>query len=111
MKQFMILMRERASAWAKLSRHERKAWLQKYVEWVRSLKERKIFIAGAPFGGGRLLQRVNGRVANRPLKAKDESLTGYFLILAPTMKRALAVARECPALSHGETVEVRALGH
>ena len=40
-----------------------------------------------------------------------EQLSGYFIILADNMEKAIEIAKSCPSLKFGESVEVIALGH
>ncbi len=46
-------------------------------------------------------------VADGPFAEAKESIGGFFLLKVETMEEALAIAKECPALPYGLTVEVR----
>lgn len=111
MPEFMILMHENDDAWAKLPDAEQKSLLQLYFGWVEDLRSRRIFLSGAPLApGGRVLRNGSGGVTDVPYEDLHQVLTGYFLITAADLAAATQIARECPALRHGETVIVRPMG-
>ncbi len=109
MPQFAILMREADDAWSRLSAARRGELLALYRAWVAELRDREQYVTGAPFGAGRLLRPTRGGVLEAPVAGRDQVLTGYFLVEAADEAAAVEIARGCPALLHGETVEVRAL--
>lgn len=112
MAEFLILMRESDNAWAQKPAEEQQRLLQGYMAWVRDLRERDIFRNGWPLANtGRLLRTVDGEVVDGPFTETKEVLTGLFVIEAPDLDAARAIARTCPALGHGETVELRPVGH
>jgi hypothetical protein len=112
MAKFIILMREDDNAWSKLPKEEQKALLARYHEWVDQLKAQGILHSGEPLGNGaRLLRMVAGEIHEEPYTHSRQTLTGYFVIDAEDLTEATRIARGCPALIHGETVEVREVGH
>jgi len=112
MAKFIILMREDNNAWSKLPKEEQKALLSRYHEWVEQLKAEGILHSGEPLGSSaRLLRMVSGVIHEEPYTHSQETLTGFFVIDAEDLAAATRIARGCPALIHGETVEVREIGH
>lgn len=112
MANFIVLMEENDNAWAKLSPEEQQDILKRYFAWVDELRSKQIFRSGEPLqSGGRVLSIVNGAVVDGPFTETKEVLTGFFIIEAPDLDAAAAIARGCPALTHGERVVVRAIGH
>lgn len=112
MAKFAIFMREDDDAWRKMAPEVQQQLLSKYYAWVRELKERNAFVGGEPLrNGGRLLQNVAGDIVDGPFTETKEVLTGFFLIEAADLAEATAIARGCPALGHGEKVELREIGH
>lgn len=112
MAEFVILMREDDNAWGNMPPEEQQRLLKGYFEWVDDLKSRGIFKGGAPLGdGGRLLRVVDGEVVDGPFTETKEVATGFFMVEAASMDEARAIAATCPALFHGETVELRHVGH
>ena len=112
MAQFAVLMTEHDDAWARLPPAEQEALMARYGAWVAELNAAGRMRGGAPLGGpGRVLRPVGGSVVEEPYAATKDVLTGWFLIEAKDLADATAVARGCPALTHGESVIVRPLGH
>jgi hypothetical protein len=112
MPRFVILMREDDDAWRKLPREEQQALLARYREWVERLKREGLLHAGEPLGASaRVLRMVSGVIHEEPYAETRQTLTGFFVIEAPGLDEATRIARGCPALTHGETVEVREIGH
>lgn len=112
MSQYAILMREDDHAWDNLAPEQREAYMQQYQAWVEGLRERGIFQGGTPLGnGGAIVMSLDGAVVEAPFTQTKQVVTGYFLIETATWAEALEVARSCPALTHGETVELRPVGH
>ncbi len=112
MPRFVILMREDDNAWSKLPKEEQKALLARYQEWVGQLKTKQILHSGEPLSSSaRLLRKVSGVIHEEPYTHSQQTLTGFFVIEAENLDEATKIARGCPALIHGETVEVREVGH
>lgn len=112
MNQYVILMREDDNAWARLDEREQVRLFERYNAWVGELKTRGIFKGGVPLGeGGRILRAEGGQVVESAMAETRQVLTGYFIVDAFDMDEAVAIARGCPALTHGETIEVRPIGH
>ena len=112
MNQYAILMRETDNAWEKLPDEEQRRLLVLYNNWVGDLRARGIFKMGEPFGpGGRVLRMANGQVMEKPSVDYKETLTGFFIVEAADWDGASAIARTCPALTHGEMIEIRQIGH
>ena len=44
-----------------------------------------------------------------PFAESKEAIAGFFLIRANSLEQAVEVARGCPGLEFGQTVEVRAM--
>ena len=111
MPDYAILMRENDDAWSRLAPAEQQALMQRYEAWTADLKARGIFQGGLPLGaGGRVLSNVDGTIVEAPFAETRQVLTGYIVIAAPDWDAAVAIARGCPALTHGETVELRPVG-
>jgi hypothetical protein len=111
-RQFALLMRENDNAWGRLSPEEQQRLLERYYAWVEELKQKDLLRGGEPLkSGGRLLRMVEGEVVDGPFAETKEVLTGFFIIECGSLEEATAIARGCPALSHGESVEVREIGH
>lgn len=86
--------------------HERQR-VQEYGAWARSVYQSGVEIRGEKLNDdSRLLNEATEQV---PAAGAQESarLSGFFLINAPNLEEALRIARGCPHLRYGGTIEVR----
>ena len=112
MAQFVVLMRENDHAWKRMPPEEQQQLLKRYYAWVDELRTSGAFVDGSPLeDSGRLLRVVDGEIVDGPFTETKEVLTGYFVIEADDWDAAVALAKGCPALLHGESVELRKVGH
>lgn len=108
MPRFMILLHENDDAWAKISAEDKQTIMQRYFAWVRELRRGDHMRGGDPLlRGGRVLRTSRGEIVEGPYTETKEVVTGYFMIEAANLDEAAKLARDCPALGHGETVLVR----
>ncbi len=79
------------------------------MAWFKRLSDKGIAVAGRPLdNSGKVVSGKNGRVvADGPFAESKEAVGGYFMLQVDTMDEAVAIAQECPMLSHGGKVEVR----
>lgn len=109
---FAILMLEDDDAWAKLPEQERGALMERYVAFVQGLAKQGRFVWGTPLGRETvLLAGPPGSTSRSSISPRRDVLTGIFVIRAKDLAEAEAIARECPALLHGERVLVRPATH
>lgn len=112
MAKFAVLMRENDHAWSKLSPEEQQTLLKQYYAWAEELRNAGRLEGGEALkDGGRILRAEQGEVVDGPFTETKEVLTGFFLINAENLDEATEIARGCPALRHGESVELRETGH
>jgi hypothetical protein len=112
MPRFVILMREDDHAWSKLPVVEQGKLIGRYMAWAGDLRKSGALVSGEPFGKGGRVLRANGRtVEEKPYDELAQVETGYFLVEAKDLDDATRIAKGCPALTHGETVVVRPIGH
>ena len=113
--EFVILMHECDAAWSKLSDVEQSRLMSLYGRWVSDLKDSGTFVTGRPCGGQYRLLVGNDTGDVTDIETKPDGLsdvvTGFFVIRARDMDTAVAIAKTCPALLHGETVVVREASH
>lgn len=110
---FAILMYERDDAWNLLPAAEREALYGRYGAWIADLRSRGVFRDGTPIdrGGVVIAADARGTAVASPIDPMARRLTGIFVVETATAAEAEAIAATCPALLHGETVELRAIGH
>jgi len=74
--------------------------VSEYRDWASGLRQKGASIRGEKLESGRA-ERLG------PAAAGEASLGGYFVISAKDWDSAMEVARSCPHLKHGGTIEVR----
>ena len=80
-----------------------------FTEWFERLNNAGKFKGGGPLGHyGKILAGRNA-VTDGPFVESKEAIAGFFLIRADSFEQAVEVARGCPGLEFGQTVEVRAM--
>jgi len=95
-----------------MSADEKQRIMEKYYAFVNRLKREERFKGGSALKhGGMSLRAERGIViTDGPFPETKETFNGYFLFSAKDRDEAVAIARECPALTHGEAVEIFELG-
>jgi hypothetical protein len=110
MPQFMLLLRggdakERTPA-------EMQRIVEEYIAWARRLAAENRMVGGDELaGGGKVITGAGAalKVKDGPYTETKESVGGYFLIQAQSEAEAVEIAKECPGLARGGTVELRAI--
>ena len=106
--EYLLLFR--GTAWYnRLSPEELQKAMNQFKGWFDRLAQEGKFKAGQPLvREGAIVSGKNGRVvSDGPFAESKEAIGGYFLLLVNHLDEALEIAKECPALDYGVTVEVR----
>ena len=107
MKDFMFLFRnstDRSSA----TPEEMQSNMQLWFAWVEKLKNQGIYVAGEPLTpAGKVLKGKQTVITDGPFAESKEMIGGYFIVQADSLEAAAEIAKACPDLPHGGTVEVR----
>jgi len=100
----------RNTSWHRdLSPEEIQQNIARFTEWFEQLNNAGKFKGGGPLGHyGKILAGRNP-VTDGPFVESKEAIAGFFLIRADSLEQAVEVARGCPGLEFGQTVEVRAV--
>ena len=110
MSRFLIVMRENDGAWEQLPPAVQTRILERYQAWVAGLREQGCFVDGAALAPeGRILSLEGTELRVQRALGTSAVPAGYLVIEASDWDAAIALAGACPALGHGETVEVRLL--
>lgn len=109
MPEFMVVLRGSDPELKRVAQDDASQIMERYYAWVDRLKQEKRYLGGSPFREGSKL--LSGKrdfvvIMDGPYSKNGESLTGYFVLAAKDFAEAVDVAKSCPALTHGETVEV-----
>jgi hypothetical protein len=107
MPNYMLLLYDDPTKWAKLSPEEMQKAIEKYFAWTK-----KPFIVDYKRLGddaGRVIHPGDGkpRATDGPYSESKEVLGGYYTIEAANYDEAVERALDHPHLEYGGTVEVR----
>lgn len=106
--QYMLLFR--GTHWDRnLSPEQIQNVMSQWMAWYDTLvQEDKIKSAHPLANEGKIVSKKKGlTVADGPFVESKEAIGGYFLLDVNHIDEALEIAKECPALEYGLTVEVR----
>jgi hypothetical protein len=114
MSKFMLFMRGNQDYFAKMPEQEQKQIIASHIEYSKFLADKGLLLDGDGFGfESKLVEKTDGqiRVNASPYTGTPEQVSGYYLFEASNMEEAVEYAKRCPALLHGESVEVIPIGH
>lgn len=114
MSKFMFFMRGNQEYFARMSETEQQQVIDSHIAYSKYLEDKKAFLDGDGFGfESKLVVKTKEQVVvtPSPYTGTSEQVSGYYLIEATSMEAAVEYAKQCPALVHGETVEVISIGH
>ena len=107
MKDFMFIFRSRTDLPAPTP-EEMQNNMQLWFAWVEKLKKQNIYVAGeALMPPGKLVKGAQPLVTDGPFAESKEVVGGFFVVKANSFEEASELAKECPDLPGGGTVEVR----
>ncbi|NQV81749.1 MAG: transcription initiation protein [Alphaproteobacteria bacterium] len=109
MAQFMMLLNVSGQA-PEGSPEEMQEILKRYGDWSRKLAESGKLVNGTKLAGdrGRLLRNEGSRVVvDGPFSETKEMVGGFFIVEAENYDAAAEVAKTCPHLALGGTIELR----
>jgi len=92
-----------------LSPEEIQNVMSRWIAWFDRLTEQGKARAGQPLTDkGKVISGKKGRtVADGPFAESKETVAGYILLQVDNLDEAVAIAKECPGLDYGISVEVR----
>lgn len=92
-----------------LSPEELRRTMNRMMAWLEGLKDQGKVKAGQPLGPeSKMVSGRNGRtVADGPFAESKEAVGGFLQIEANNLEEAIAIAKTCPTLEYGITIEVR----
>ena len=111
MPSYMLLLYDSPTAATEISPAQMQRIIEKYQAWADGLRAAGSYVGGDKLadGDGRVLRggREGVRVLDGPYAETKEVIGGYFAIRAASYDEAVRVARECPHLGYGGTIEIR----
>jgi hypothetical protein len=107
MKDFMFIFRNKTDR-PQPTAEEMQNIMQLWMGWIDKLKQKNVYTAGEPLThSGKVVKGNEATVIDGPFAESKEIVGGYFLIKANSFEEAAELAKDCPDLSHGGSVEVR----
>jgi hypothetical protein len=106
--EYMLLFR--GMHWDKnLSPEEIQNVMSRWIAWFDRLTQEGKARAGQPLNDkGKIISGKKGqKVVDGPFAESKESIAGYILLQVATLDEAVKIAKECPGLDYGISVEVR----
>lgn len=110
MKNYLITIfgsTEQEAAWEHMTPEEMQAGLARYMAFTQKLVDEGRMIAGEGLSPVGATIRPGLEVTEGPYVLAKEMVGGFYFFKAESLEDAIEVAKECPALVHGSTVEVR----
>ncbi len=107
---FLLLFRNAGpDTHAHLSREQRENLTQQWNSWYEGLAAQGKVQHGRPLGlSGRVVSGARGQlVVDGPYAETKEVVGGYFFLTVSDLDEATEIAKHCPGLPLGLTVEVR----
>ncbi len=110
MAKYMLLIRGGNDSWANFTPEEVQQATQRYTDWTNELRASGSLVdADRLIDGGVVVRKVDGQTkVDGPYTETKEMVGGYYAIEASDEAAATEVAKGCPGLDYGATVEVRA---
>ena len=106
--EYMLLFR--GTHWDKdLSPEELQKVMGQFMAWFERLTQEGKVKVGQPLAReGKIVSGKKTRqVADGPFAESKEAIGGYFLLQVADLNEAVEIAKGCPVLDYGSTVEVR----
>lgn len=108
MKEYLMLIRENLENYGKMSPKEMQEDIEKHVKWVEKLIANGNFKGGNPLTpNGKYVKGTNKIVTDGPYIESKEGVSRYYFLIANSLEEATDIAKGCPSLNIGGTVEIR----
>jgi hypothetical protein len=113
MADFMLLLHAPTTFPPQYGAEELQNMIQRYAAWSKDLSASGRLVGGHKLRDreGRVLKKQNDQtsVMDGPYAEAKEVVGGYFHITADHYDQAVQIARGCPHLDYGGTIEIRAI--
>ena len=107
MNEYMLVMTGRSKDWKSLGPEESQRLMEKYYAFVEILRNKHGFVGGSALNqAGFSLSGNGGGIVDGPFPETKEVLNGYMVFKAPDFDAAVELAKQCPALTHGESIQL-----
>lgn len=107
MKEFLMLIRENPE-YGNFSPEEMQEEMERHMQWVEQLMEKGQFKEGNPLEAtGSTISGKNKIVSDGPFVESKECISGFYFLLAENLEEAIEIAKGCPSLESGASLEIR----
>ncbi len=110
MAEFMLMIRDEGVDFSKMPKAQAEGIIGLYMEWSKKLRKDGRHKVGEKLKdeGGKSLKVKNGKiVVDGPYADSKEVIGGFYIVKAESYDEAVEVAKGCPALSYGGSIEIR----
>ncbi len=108
MKEFLMLIRENLNNYGKMTPQEMQEDIEQHVKWVEELVKNGNFKGGNPLMPvGKHVKGKGKIVTDGPYIEMKEGVSGFYFLLSNSLEEATTIAKGCPSLNSGGTVEIR----
>ncbi len=108
MKDFLLVYRADFPSMPKGTPEENKAMTQKWMDWIGSIAaQNKLTDKGSSLGSAGNVVKAGNIVTDGPYIETKELIGGYSVVKVATLAEATDLAKGCPILAVGGSVEVR----
>ena len=107
---YLLLIRDAPpETYDALPAEERLQGMRRWNDWVEGMERSGRLERADPLeSAGRVVGGTRGEhVVDGPFAEAKEMVGGYFLVRSADLDEATAMARECPSLGYGMTIEIR----
>ncbi len=108
MKQYILIIK--SSGTLDLSPTEAGEHVQKYMAWSQNLRDQNRYVTADGLSDQvRILTAPDkpAQITDGPYAETKEMIGGYYIFNVESFDHAEQIARACPALEFGETIELR----
>ncbi|MET7000103.1 YciI family protein [Chitinophaga defluvii] len=107
MKEFLMLIRENAD-YGTMTPQEMQEDIERHIQWVEALVNSGHFSSSNPLmQEGTVIKGKDKIVTDGPFVESKECISGYYFLRATSLAAATEIAKGCPALMAGATLEIR----
>jgi len=108
MKEYLMLIRENLDHYGKMTPQEMQDDIAQHVQWVEALVQNGNFKGGNPLTpAGKYVKGNDKVITDGPYTEAKEGVSGFYFLLAHSLEEATEIAKGCPSLQVGGTVEIR----
>jgi hypothetical protein len=112
--QFVLLLRANEAAFARMTEVELRAALEAFTRYAMGLEAQGVLTGSGELKPSSTATTLTWAVSSavmhdRPGEIGPAQLTGFYVVEVQSLDHALALAKDCPILSAGGSVEVRPL--